>query len=106
MSTNWAFDHIENKHSSYCGEGCMKKLCQSLKEHAKNIIDFEKQKRLSLTKKELKSHQDAMECYTCGKRFMKKFAEHKKHQKVRGHFHFTGKYRRAPHSICNFDLKM
>ena len=33
----------------------MKKFWESLKKHAKNIIDFEK-KLLSLTKEELKSH--------------------------------------------------
>ena len=37
----------------------MKKFCEFLREHAKNIIDFEKKKMLPLTKEELKSHQDA-----------------------------------------------
>ena len=37
----------------------MKKFCESLREHTKNIIDFEKKKMLPLTKKELKSYQDA-----------------------------------------------
>ena len=45
---------------------------------------------LSLTKKELKSHQDATECYSCRKKFIKKFAKDKKHWKVRDHFHYTG----------------
>ena len=40
----WAFDHIENKHILYRGEDCMKKFCESLWEHAKNITDFEKKK--------------------------------------------------------------
>ena len=42
MSTIWGFDHIENKHTLYCGKDCMKKLCDSLKEHTKNIILLEK----------------------------------------------------------------
>ena len=37
----------------------MKKFCKSLREHTKNIINFEKNKMLPLTKKELKSHQNA-----------------------------------------------
>ena len=37
----------------------MKKICESLREHAKSIIDFEKKKMLPLTRKELKSHEDA-----------------------------------------------
>ena len=40
MSTIWAFDNIENKHTLYCGENCMKKFCTSLKEHATNVINF------------------------------------------------------------------
>ena len=40
MSTIWAFDHIENKHTLCRGEDCMKKFCESLREHVKNIIDF------------------------------------------------------------------
>ena len=47
----------------------MKICCISLREHAKNIIDFEKKKILTLIKEELKSHQDAKVCYICGKRF-------------------------------------
>ena len=52
MSTIWAFDHIENKHTLYCGKDCMKKFC-TFREHAKNIIGFEKKKLLPLTKEEL-----------------------------------------------------
>ena len=33
----------------------MKMFCESLQEHAKNIIDFEKKEILLLTKEELKS---------------------------------------------------
>ena len=51
MSTIWAFNNIENRHTLYRGEYCMKKLCTSLKEHAINVINFEKKKMLPLTKK-------------------------------------------------------
>ena len=66
MSAIWAFDHIENKHTLYCGKDCMKKFCESLREHTKNIIDFEKKKMLPL-----RSHQDAKVCYLCGKLILK-----------------------------------
>ena len=99
MSTIWAFDNTENKHTLYRGEDCMKKFCESLREHAKNIIDFEKKKMLSLTKEELKSYQDRKMCYICGKRFLKKFPNDKNYRKVRSHCHITGKYRGAAHSI-------
>ena len=55
MSTIWVFYHIENKHTLYRRKNCMKKFCSSLREHEKNIIDFEKIKMLPLTKKKLKS---------------------------------------------------
>ena len=65
MSRIWAFDHIESKRTLYCGKDCMKKFCESLREQAKNMIDFEKKKMLPLTKEELKSQQDAKVCYIC-----------------------------------------
>ena len=46
-SAIWAFDSIVNKHILYCGEGCMKKFWESLREHVKNILDFEKKKMLT-----------------------------------------------------------
>ena len=30
----WAFGHTENKHTLYRGKDCMKKFCESLREHA------------------------------------------------------------------------
>ena len=67
MSRIWAFDDIENKHTLYCRKDCVKTFCEYSREHAKNVIDFEKKKILSLTKQELKSHQDAKVCYICRK---------------------------------------
>ena len=68
MSTIWEFDRTENKHTSYHRKDCMKKCCSSLREHATNILNFEKKKRLPLTKEELKLHQIARNCYICGRR--------------------------------------
>ena len=45
----------------------MKKFCRPLREHAPNVISFEKKKTLPLTKIELKLHQDATACYICEK---------------------------------------
>ena len=61
----------------------MKKFCKYLREHAKNIINLEKKKMLLLTKKELKLHLDATECYICRKGFMKKFGNNRNYLKVR-----------------------
>ena len=70
-STISIFDHVENKHILYRGKDCMKKYYDFLKEHAKNIIDFQKEKMLPLTNKELKSHEDAKGYFICGKGIQK-----------------------------------
>ena len=59
MSTIWVSDHIKNKHTLYHGKNYMNKFCCFLRKYAENIIAFENKKMLSLTKEELKSHQDA-----------------------------------------------
>ena len=59
ISTVWGFDPREDVHTLYQGIDCMKKLCISLREHAKNIINFEKKKLTPLTNKQLKSDEDA-----------------------------------------------
>ena len=56
MSKSWGSDHIKDKYNLYRREDCMKKFCESLREHAKSITDFEKKKMLPLTRKELKSY--------------------------------------------------
>ena len=38
MSTLSSFKSIENKHDIHTGKYCMKKLCESLREHAMEII--------------------------------------------------------------------
>ena len=38
----------------------MKNFCSSLREHAKNGINFERKKMIPLRNKELKLHQDAI----------------------------------------------
>ena len=44
MSTIWPFYYKENKHTLYRGKDSFKRFCDSLREHAENIIDFEKKK--------------------------------------------------------------
>ena len=40
MSTISSFKNIENKHDVYRGKNCMKKFCESLREHAMKIINL------------------------------------------------------------------
>ena len=45
--------------------------------------------------------QVATECYICGKRLLKNFANDKDYWKFGDNCHFTSKYRDAAHSISN-----
>ena len=45
MSAIWAFDYTESKHTLYRGKDCMKKFCESLREHTKIYIFFKKAKK-------------------------------------------------------------
>ena len=49
ISTISSFNRIENKHDVHRGKDCMKKLCESVREHAMKIIFFHKNMKL-LTK--------------------------------------------------------
>ena len=80
MSTIRGFGRIEEnmgirsqrrKTSFILWKDYMKNFCTFLREHAKNIIDFETKNMLSLAKKKLKSHKDVKVCYICGKRILK-----------------------------------
>ena len=51
MSTISLFKSIENKHDIYRGKYCMKKFCESLREHAMEIIILKKKTRKLLTSK-------------------------------------------------------
>ena len=93
MSTILAFDSIEIKNTFHQGEDCMKRFVSSSREHAKNIIDFEKKKMLPLTKEKLKSHQDTKVCHICGEKNLKKLSKSENYKKFRAHCHYTGRYR-------------
>ena len=55
MSRISSFRSIENKHDVYRDKDCMKKFCESIKEHARKIINFKKKKIKLLTKKSSRS---------------------------------------------------
>ena len=61
---------------------------------------------LPLTKEELKLHQDATNCYICGKGILKRLAKSKNYWKVRDHCHCKGKYRGTAHTICNLKFNV
>ena len=69
MSMIWAFHNIENKDDVYRGKDCMKKFCESLKEHAIKIINFEKTKMIPLTNNKLESYASQRNCHIYKKSF-------------------------------------
>ena len=91
MSTILGFNHIEDKYTLYLGKDCMKKFCESLREHAKCITDFEKKNFLPLTRTDLKSFIAIDVCHTCVIRFLKNFSKNINYRNVTGHCYYTGK---------------
>ena len=86
----------------------MKMFCKDLKDQAMKIINYEKKEMIPLTDEEKESYENQKICHICEKEFCtdKNNKEFKKMQKVRDHCHYTGKYRRAAHSICNLNYKI
>ena len=54
-----------------------------------------------LTKEQQKTHEKVQICYICKEKFESKYLKVKKYRKVWDHYHYTGEYRSAVHSICN-----
>ena len=79
----------------------MKKLCESLREHAMKIIIFKKKKIKLLTKQPQESYENTKICYICEEKFESKYLKDRKYRKVRDHCHYTGEYPGAAQSICN-----
>ena len=59
VSTISSFKAIENKHGIYRSKYCMKKFCESLREHVVDIINFDKKKMKLLIKEQQKSYENA-----------------------------------------------
>ena len=59
MSAISSFRSIENKHDVYRGKYCMKKFCESLREHAMKIINFKKKNMKLITKERQESYENA-----------------------------------------------
>ena len=66
--------------------------------HATKIINCEKKVITPLTKEEEENYNNQEFCYICKKEFI--------NDKVRDHFHYTGKYRGAAHNTCNLRYKI
>ena len=89
MSTISSFRSIENKHDVYRGKDRIKKFCE-----------LNKKMKLS-TKEQQKSYENSKICHIHKENFESKYFKDKKYCKARYHYHYTGNYRGAAHSICN-----
>ena len=56
MATTSSFKSIENKHYVYRDEDWMKNFCETLRDHAMNLVNFEKKKRSFSQKKSRRKH--------------------------------------------------
>ena len=72
------------------------------------IINHKKKVIILLTKEEKESYEKQQICYICEEEFVQiKIKKNlKKSKKSDIHDHYTGKYRRAAHSICNLQYKI
>ena len=89
MSTISSFKSIENKHNVHRGKDCMKKICESLREHTMEIIIFKKKKRKLLTNEQQKSYKNEKNCYLCKEKFEDEHDKDKIYHKIRDHCHYT-----------------
>ena len=105
MLTRCSFDEEENKRDYYRGKNCIDELCKKLKEHAMEIINYEKKEMIPLTKEENKSYKEQEVCHICEEKFCMDEADenYKNGKKVKDHCHYTGKFIGAAHSKCNLN---
>ena len=82
------------------------KVLRIFKRKGKKYNWFWKEKNITVTNEELKPHQDARNCYFCGRSIFKKLSKSINYRKVRYHCHYTGKYRGTERSICNLKFNV
>ena len=109
LFTNCLFDSTKkNKLHYYKGEDCMERFCKDLRERAIKLIDYKMKEIIPLTDKENKSYEKQKVFCICKKEVSTNENDEnafKLYHKVRDHCNYTGKFRRAAHSICNLRYK-
>ena len=69
-------------------------------------------KNVTVNKRRVKSHQDAKNCFICGKIILQNLAKNENYQNVRDHCHvdiyshYRGRYRDATNGICNLKFNI
>ena len=80
----------------------MEMFCKNLRNLAMKIINYEKKEMILLINKETEFYEKQKVCYVCEK----EFSIGKKYHKVRGHSHYTEKFRGATHNSLNLRYKI
>ena len=99
-----SFDKSKTEWNYYRGKDCMEIFCKDLRDQAMKIINYEKKDMIPLTNKEKGFYEKQKVCYICEKGFCTNKNDKntfKLYHKVRDHCHYTEKFRRAAHNICN-----
>ena len=76
-----------------------KKMLEEVK-YCKNIMKTKFNKKLVMTKEDIKNFSKADECHICNKKYMKKDII------VRDHCHITGRFRGSSHQDCNLNYRL
>ena len=103
MFAKCSFDKAKHKLDYYRGRTCIERLRKKLKEHAMQIINYEKKEMITLTGEENRPYKEQEVCHI----FKEKFCtdEHdenyRNRRKVKDHCHYTGKFRGAADSDSN-----
>ena len=107
MFRRCSFDKKENKLNYYRGKDCIEKLCKKLKGRAMKIINYGEKEMIPLTNEGNKSYKKQEKCHTCKEKFCmdKDDENYTNRKKIKGHSHYTGKFRGAAHSKCNLNHK-
>ena len=98
----------KSKLNYYRGKDCIEKLCKKLKESATEIINREKKEMAPLTHEENNFYNEQVICYICKEKFCvgKDDKDYINRKNVKDHCHYTGKFSRVAHIICNLDYNV
>ena len=99
--SKFAYCDIDDPLKLYRGKDCVEKFCDYIKEEAHMLYHMFSEKPIDpLTEEQWTRYKRASKCHICYKPF------NFKDPKVRGHCHYTGKYRGPAHSLCNLRYRI
>ena len=109
LSLICSFDETKNKGKFNRRKDCIENFCNDLKELITEIIKHKEKKMTTLTSDEISLYESKKVCHICKEKFCyykDKKSKYALYHEVTDHCHYTGKFRRAVHSICNSRYKI